>query len=58
MANYEKKYHIMFNAAQDAQRVAKLFIIRCPPPSGGGLLRVASGGVLLSSATKVPKNAA
>lgn len=26
-----------------------------PPPSGGGLLRVASGGVLLSPATKVPK---
>lgn len=25
------------------------------PPSGGGLLRVASGGVLLSPATKVPK---
>ena len=30
MANYEKMYHIMFNAAQDAQRVAKLFIICCP----------------------------
>ena len=23
MANYEKMYHIMFNAAQDAQRVAE-----------------------------------
>ena len=27
MANYEKMYHIMFNAAQDAQRAAKFFII-------------------------------
>ena len=31
MANYEKMYHIMFNAAQDAQRVAELFIIRVAP---------------------------
>ena len=58
MANYEKMYHIMFNAAQDAQRVAKLFIIRCPRRPAGGLLRVAFDGVLLSPATKVPKNAA
>ena len=35
MANYEKMYHIMFNAAQDAQRVAKLFIIRCPRHPAG-----------------------
>ena len=57
MANYEKMYHIMFNAAQDAQRVAKLFIIRCPAVRRGSFT-FASGGVLLSPATKVPKNAA
>ena len=58
MANYEKMYHIMFNAAQDAQRVAKLFIIRCPRRPAGVLFAFASGGHLsFNSERKVRKNA-
>ena len=58
MANYEKMYHIMFNAAQDAQRVAKLFIIRCPRHPAGVLFAFASGGHLsFNSERKVRKNA-
>ena len=58
MANYEKMYHIMFNAAQDAQRVAKLFIIRCPRHPAGILFAFASGGHLsFNSERKVRKNA-
>ena len=55
MANYEKMYHIMFNAAQDAQRVAKLFIIRCPRHPAGGLFVLPPAGYFCHQRQKYPK---
>ena len=49
MANYEKMYHIMFNAAQDAQRVAKLFIIRCPAVRRGSFTCCLRRGTFVTS---------
>ena len=55
MANYEKMYHIMFNAAQDAQRVAKLFIIRCPRRPAGGFYVLPPAGYFCHQRQKYPK---
>ena len=55
MANYEKMYHIMFNAAQDAQRVAKLFIIRCPCRPAGVFYVLPPAGYFCHQRQKYPK---
>ena len=55
MANYEKMYHIMFNAAQDAQRVAKLFIIRCPRRPAGVFYVLPPAGYFCHQRQKYPK---
>ena len=55
MANYEKMYHIIFNAAQDAQRVAKLFIIRCPCRPAGVFYVLPPAGYFCHQRQKYPK---